>query len=118
MAQKIHTNSNTIPNMKGNTMNTSNPDDFSFEIVDSNSVEFAKRGRKSNVDPKMIEALSKLPKGKSLKISNMKLNPNAQEFRTDKARISAQIRTACANANLTNFRIRWSTDGVPFVEHS
>lgn len=118
VAQEFHTNSNTIPNMKGNKMAQSNSNDFGFEIVDTNSVQFAKRGRKSNVDPKLIDALSKLPKGKSLRISNMKLDPKADTFRTDKARVSAQIRTACSNANLSNFRIRWSIDGVPFVEHN
>lgn len=112
MAQKLE----TIPNTKDNTMDNKNNDDFDFEIVDPESVQFAKRGRKSNVDPKLIEALTKLPKGKSMKIGSMKVDTKASTFRTDKARISAQIRTACANANLKNFQIRWSTDGVPFVE--
>lgn len=98
-------------------MSKPNDDDFSFEIVETNSIQFAKRGRKSNVDPKLVEALSKLPKGKAIKISKMSLDTKANTFRADKARVSAQIRTACANANLTNFRIRWSVDGVPFVEH-
>lgn len=117
MAQEIHTNSNIKTNTKDNKMNKPNNDDFEFEIVEPNSAQFAKRGRKSNIDPKLTEALTKLPKGKAIKISKMSLDTKADTFRIDKARISAQIRTACANANLTNFRIRWSIDGVPFVEH-
>ena len=97
-------------------MSDPNNDDFEFEIVDSGSVEFAKRGRKSKVDPKLTEMRKQLPKGKTIKIGKMKVDPKASTFRTDKARVSAQIRTACANANLKNFQIRWSIDGVPFVE--
>lgn len=93
-----------------------NAGDDDFEIVESNSVEFARRGRKSIVDQKLIDILKSMPKGKTVAIRKMALDPKANTYKTDKARISSQIRTACAKANLETFRIRWSVDGVPFVE--
>ncbi len=93
-----------------------NSGDNEFEIVDANSVNFAKRGRKSNIDPKLVEFLKTMPKGKTVAIRKMALDPKAVNYKTDKARISSQIRVACDQANLDTYRIRWSTDGVPFVE--
>lgn len=124
MAQKFHTNNNTITNTKDNTMakpiDPANPgdnnDDNEFEIVESNSIEFAKRGRKSNIDPKLVKFLKTMAKGKTVAIHKMSLDPMSANYKTDKARVSSQIRVACDQANLDTYRIRWSTNGVPFVE--
>jgi hypothetical protein len=91
------------------------PNDEGFEFLDSSEVEYVRRGRKSNVNPKLVETLSKLPKGKSIAITSMKQDPKSPTYKTDKARIASQIRTACQSANLDTFRILWSPAGVPQV---
>lgn len=94
----------------------SNNDDNDFEIVEANSVEFSRRGRKPKADQKLIDFLKTMPKGKTVAIRKLALDPMSANYKTDKARISSQIRTACQKANLDTYRIRWSTDGIPFVE--
>lgn len=89
--------------------------DEGFEFVNADDITFVKRGRKSSVNPQLIEALKKLPKGQALIISKMKTDPNAKNYANEKSRISSQIRTACRQANLTGFRILWSPNGVPQV---
>lgn len=86
-----------------------------FEIVDASSVSFVKRGRKSVADPKLVEALKKLPKGKAMVIASLKQDPKAPTYANDKARVASQIRTACKSAQLADFSIRWSETGVPQV---
>jgi hypothetical protein len=91
------------------------PSQEEFIYVDANEITFVKRGRKSNADPELIEKLKGLPVGKALAIRSMKVDPKADNFRNEKARIGSQIRTACAAANLVGFRILWSPEGVPQV---
>ena len=86
-----------------------------FEIVDSSSVHFVKRGRKSVADPKLVNALKGLGKGKAMIIATLKQNPKSDTYANDKARVGSQIRTACKSAGLSDFSIRWSPDGVPQV---
>lgn len=86
-----------------------------FEVIDSSSVEFVKRGRKSKVDPDLVKHLKTLPAGKTLSIRRMALNPQDANFRKDKARVSSQIRNACRSAGIDTPNIRWSIDGVPQV---
>lgn len=114
--QSIPSNSHT----KGKPMSTKNAGDFpdnpdEFEFINSDEIEFVKRGRKSNVDPKLVTMLSQLPKGKAVVIGSMKIDPKAGNFRTEKSRISSQIRTACRQANLNQFRILWTPNGIPQV---
>lgn len=91
------------------------PTDGGFEFIDASAVEYVRRGRKSNVDPKLIEVLAKLPKGKAIALPSMKQDPTSDTYKTDKARISSQIRSACQSAGVANFRILWSPQGVPQV---
>lgn len=86
-----------------------------FEIVDSSSVSFARRGRPSAVNPLLIEKLKTLPVGKAMRVGSMRLDANASDYKTAKARVSAQIRTACKAAGLKSFDIRWTVEGVPLV---
>lgn len=86
-----------------------------FVYIDENEISFVKRGRKAKADPELIKMLSGIPNGKGLAITKMKLDPNAENYKTEKARIASQIRTACAAANLKSFRILWSPQGVPQV---
>ena len=86
-----------------------------FEIIELTEVEYVRRGRKSNVDPKVVDALTKLPKGKAIALTTMKQDPKSPTYATDKARIASQIRTACRMANVEGYRILWSPPGVPQV---
>lgn len=92
----------------------SSPND-DFEIVDSKSVSFVRRGRKAVVDPVLVEKLSGLPVGKGLTIRKMALDVNSPTYAKDKSRISSRIRNACKQAGLATFEIRWSVDGIPSV---
>lgn len=90
-----------------------NPNEF--EVVNADDIQFVKRGRKSNANPELIEALKNLKKGQALVVRNMTANPNAENYNTEKSRIASQIRSACKSANLTEFRILWTPTGVPQV---
>lgn len=91
------------------------PNDDGFEFIDSSEVEFVRRGRKSNIDANLVANLAKLPKGKSVAITSLRQDPKADTYKTDKARVSSQIRTACQSAGIDGFRILWSPAGVPQV---
>jgi hypothetical protein len=86
-----------------------------FEIVGADEVSFVKRGRKANLDGALVDALKTLPKGKAMRLSSLKQDPNAATYATDKARIASSIRTACKAAGLAGSRIMWTPDGVPQV---
>lgn len=86
-----------------------------FEVVDSASIEYVKRGRKSNVDPELVNKLKTLPVGKSLTVRKMAQNPDSPTYASDKGRVGAQIRNACKSAGITTFSIRWSVDGIPAI---
>lgn len=92
-----------------------NGEDDEFEFIDSSEVEFVRRGRKSNIDGKLVAKLATLPKGKSVAIVSLRQDPTLSTYKTDKARVSSQIRTACVSAGLDGFRILWSPAGVPQV---
>jgi len=86
-----------------------------FVIVDAQSIQFVKRGRKAHVDPELVDALRGLPVGKAIALVTMKQNPDAPSYANDKSRIASSIRTACKSAGLTGYRILWSPQGVPQV---
>ena len=48
-------------------------------------------------------------------LKSLIVDPKATNFANEKARIASQIRTACREANLINFSILWSPQGVPQV---
>lgn len=85
-----------------------------FEIVSETDLEFTKRGRKSTVSPNLVSAISKLKKGQGLKLTGMAVDPKSPKAKTDKARVSAQIRQASRQAG-KKVAIRWSLNGVPQV---
>jgi len=108
-----NTINNTIAHRKGNQMN--NPKNDDFEIINADDISFVKRGRKALVNAELVEALKTLQKGKAMALKSLIVNPKADNFANEKARIASQIRTACREANLTNFSILWSPQGVPQV---
>ena len=86
-----------------------------FEVLETSNIQFAKRGRKSNVSPTLVAKLSTLKPGQALSIRAMKVDMTAPDYKTEKSRVSAQIRTACRSAGLKSFQIRWTLDGTPTV---
>lgn len=88
-----------------------------FEIVDLNSIQFSRRGRKPVTNPKLVEALRGMKPGQTLSARSLRLDPNSPTFAKDRSRVSSQIRSACAEAGLKKgtYQIRFSIDGVPTI---
>lgn len=93
-----------------------NPKDDDFEIVEASSVNFAKRGRKSTVDADLVGKLKGVKVGQTVLVRKMSLNPQSADYKTAKARVSSQLRIACASAGLDTFAIRWTLEGVPSIQ--
>ena len=85
-----------------------------FQIVSETDLEFSKRGRKSTVSPSLVSAIAKLRKGQGLKLTGMTVDPKSPKAKTEKARVSAQIRQAGKMAG-KKVAIRWSLNGIPQV---
>lgn len=86
-----------------------------FEYVDADSVEFVKRGRKSTIDPTVVQAIAGIPAGKAVMLHILKQDPKSPTYGDDKNKISAKIRAAAKSVGL-NVRILWSPDGIPQVK--
>lgn len=85
-----------------------------FEIIDEADIVSVARGRKSQVDPALVNALKGLPTGKAVRITAMKVDPKSEDFKNLKATKSAQIRNCAKSAGL-EAKISWSPDGIPQV---
>lgn len=87
-----------------------------YQIIDESALEFVQRGRKSNADPELVDALRKLTKGKALALPSEKVDMTspAEVVKTEKARISANLRSAGKLAGV-KVAIRWSPVGVPQI---
>lgn len=92
-----------------------NSNEWEFEIIEASEVKKVRRGRKSNVDPRLIDGLRTLKAGKAVRLPNQGLDPKAPTYRTDKARVSASLRSACRAAGHQKFSIEFSPDGVPQI---
>lgn len=86
-----------------------------YKIIDAADIAFVKRGRKARVNDELVAAIAKLPVGKAIALTSLKLDPKASTYFNDKARVASGIRTACRAANLTTYRIMWSPVGVPQI---
>lgn len=87
-----------------------------YQIIDESALEFVQRGRKSNADPELVDALRKLTKGKALALPSEQVDMSspAEVVKTEKARISANLRSAGKLAGV-KVAIRWSPVGVPQI---
>lgn len=85
-----------------------------FEFIDENEIEAVKRGRKSTVPPELIQALASMPKGKALKVREYALDPKSDEYKNDKASVSAMIRSAGLQAGV-KVAISFSPEGIPQI---
>lgn len=84
-----------------------------FEIISSDEIEKTPRGRKSTADPALISALQKMGKGDAIRITKYKQDPKSPKYATNKAKVSAQIRSAAKAAGKGKCSIMWSADGIP-----
>ena len=85
-----------------------------FEIIDANEIEAVRRGRKSTVSPELVEALASMPKGKALKVRDDAPDPQSEDYKNDKASVSAMIRSAGVQAGV-QVAISFSPEGIPQI---
>jgi hypothetical protein len=88
---------------------------WDFEEIPEDEIQAVRRGRKSNVDPALVDGLRTLTPGRAIRIPSQKLDPTAANYRTEKARVSASLRVAMRAAGHTSFAIIFSPDGVPQI---
>lgn len=86
-----------------------------FEFIDETDIQSVKRGRKTTVPQALVDALSKMPTGKAVRIKDYAGDPTAEDYKSHKASVSAMIRTAGRQAGV-KVSISWSPDGVPQVK--
>jgi hypothetical protein len=85
-----------------------------FEFIDENEIEAVRRGRKSTVPTELVEALRTMPKGKAVRVNQYALDPMSEDYKNDKASVSAVLRSAGKAAGV-EVAISWSPLGVPQV---
>lgn len=88
-----------------------------FEFIDEADIQAVKRGRKTTAPRELVEALTKLPKGKVLLVTQFALDPKAEDYKTKKATKTATLRKAGQLAGV-EVSVVWSPAGVPQVCHS
>ena len=96
-------------------MASNKSDDWAFEEIPEDQIRGVPRGRKSNVDPALVDGLRTLAKGRAIRIPSQALDPKAANYRTEKARVSAMLRTAMKAAGHSEFSIVFSPEGVPQI---
>jgi hypothetical protein len=89
-------------------------DEFLFEEIPENEAEISHRGRKSNAPDALVKAIASAKAGKVLRITSFTVNPKLPNAKTEKARISAVIRSAGKLAGKT-VSMSWTLAGVPQV---
>lgn len=84
-----------------------------FEIVDPKTIQFAKRGRKSEAPEELIAKLRTVKPGETMILKAMAVDMTASDYKTVKSRMSSRIRSACKAVGIESFDIKWTVDGVP-----
>lgn len=92
-----------------------NVNEWDFEEIEESEIQSVPRGRKSEVDPALVEGLRNLKIGKAIRIPSKQLNVKDGKYKTAKAALSAQLRAACRAAGWEP-SITFSPDGVPQVK--
>jgi len=107
-----------MPKEKGPEMPEENDSELNFEIIDESEMEFAKRGRKSNVNPEFIEQMKKLQIGKMYAIREFQIigETDKEKVKAKKSAIAMKLRSALRQANRQEFQIKWTTDLIPCVK--
>lgn len=89
--------------------------EWQFEEIEETEIESVARGRKSSVPQELIDGLAGLSKGKAVRLPSQKLDPTAETYRNDKARVAASLRVAMRLAGHKKFSIVFSPNGVPQI---
>lgn len=110
--------STELPKEMGKEMAKEKDSELSFEIIDESEMEFAKRGRKSNVNPEFIEQMKKLQIGKMYAIREFQIigETDKEKVKAKKSAIAMKLRSALRQANRQEFQIKWTTDLIPCVK--
>lgn len=89
--------------------------DDDFEVISSDEIEKAPRGRKPSAESVRVAEILSTVKTGSVALKSMKVNLNSKDAGKDKARISAIIRAGARMANV-NVKISFRpSDGVAQV---
>lgn len=86
---------------------------FKIQKIDAASIKSTPRGRKSNADPEFVSALRGAAAGTAFIIPEYALNPKADNYKTEKARVSAMIRSAVKAAGHSGCSVKFTPDGIP-----
>lgn len=92
--------------------------ELSFEIIEESEMEFAKRGRKSNLNPEFIEQMKTLQIGNLYAIREFQIvgETDKEIIKAKKQAISMKLRSALRQANRQQFQIKWTTNLIPCVK--
>lgn len=87
-----------------------------IEIISTDEIVAVKRGRKGKVDHELVNALKNLPKGKAVRLPDLKVDHKLpkDKFTSAKSSVGASIRSAGKSAGV-KVSVQWSPDGVPQV---
>ena len=87
-----------------------------YEYIDESEMPKGSRGRPNECDPKLVEMLKGMPKGRSLVIKAMAFsNPSDKEaYDRHKANKGANIRSAAKVASV-RVSVTWDK-GIPYVK--
>lgn len=86
-----------------------------FEFIDENDIQAVRRGRKTTVPTELVEALRSMPKGKAVVVKDYALDPTSDDYKNEKASVSATIRKAGELAGV-KVSIAWTPTGLPQVK--
>jgi hypothetical protein len=85
-----------------------------YEYIEETEVEVVKRGRKSSVPTEVVDAIRNIPAGKTVKFTELALDPTDADYKNGKASVSAMLRQAGKMAG-TEVSVRFTPAGIPQV---
>lgn len=87
-----------------------------YEYIDESEMPKGSRGRPSEYDPKLVEMLKGIPKGRSLVVKALAFpNPSDTDaYKRHKANKGASIRNASKSAGV-RVSVTW-VQGIPYVK--
>jgi hypothetical protein len=99
-------------------MTAKNNPEIGYEIIDETEIVSVKRGRKSSVDPALIEMMKKLEIGKVIRLNTYSVGTIVEEEDKKKAKAStsAKIRQTAKASGWKNVSIIWEVTGTPVVK--
>lgn len=117
-SELVGNRSTELPKEMGKEMAKEKDSELSFEIIEESEMEFAKRGRKSNLNPEFIEQMKKLQIGKMYAIREFQIigETDKEIIKAKKSTIAMKLRSALRQANRQEFQIKWTTDLIPCVK--